>query len=72
MTKDCDLVIDYYPGKANDVTDALSQKSFVTLAYICTAYILLLLDLKTLRVRLDYDYSGTLVVNFVVRSTLVD
>ena len=50
----------------------LSQKSFVTLAHICTAYVPLLLDLKTLRVSLDCDYNGVLVASFVVRPILVD
>ena len=67
-----DLVIDYHLGKAKVVTDTLSQKSFVTLAHIRTAYVPLLLDLKMLGVSLDYDYSGALVANFVVRPTLID
>ena len=50
-----DLVIDYHPGKANVVADALSQKSSVTLAHIRTTYVSLLLDMKTLRISLDYD-----------------
>ena len=45
---DYDLVIDYHSWKANVVADALSQKSSVTLAHIRTAYVPLLLDMKTL------------------------
>ena len=54
------------------VADVLSQKSSVTLAHIRTAYVPLLLDMKTLRISLDYDGCGALLASFVVRSTLVD
>ena len=60
------------PRKANVVTDALSQKSFVTLAHVRTAYVLLLLDMKTLGISLDYDGYGALLASFMVRQTLVD
>ena len=72
LIKDYDLVIDYHFGKANVVKDALSRKSSITLAHIHTAYMPLLLDLKTLGVNLDCDYNGVLVGNFVVRPTLIN
>ena len=72
LIKDYDLVIDYHPGQANVVADALNQKSSITLDHICTAYVPLLLDLKTLKVSLDYDCNGALVASFVVRPTLID
>ena len=72
LIKDYDLVINYHPEKANVVADALSQKSSVTLAHIRTAYVLLLLDLKTLGISLDCDYNGALVTSFMVIPTLVD
>ena len=37
------------------VVDALSQKFLVTLTYISTLYVPLLLDMKTMGIRLDYD-----------------
>ena len=40
---DYDLVIDYHLGKTNMVADALSRKSSITLAYIHTVYVPLLL-----------------------------
>ena len=55
LIKDYDLVIDYHPGKANVVVDALSRKSFVTLAHIHIAYVPLLLDMKTLGISLHCD-----------------
>ena len=72
MIKDYDLVIDYHPEKANVVADALSQKSFAILAYICTAYVPLLVEMKALRINLDYDDSGALLANFVVKPSLVE
>ena len=37
------------------VVDALNQKSSATLAHIRTAYVPLLLNMKTMRISLDYD-----------------
>ena len=54
------------------VVDALSQKSFVMLAQICTAYVSLLLDMKTLGISLNYDSHGALLASFVVKPTLVE
>ena len=72
MIKDYDLVIDYHLGKANVVANVLSRKSSMTLAYIRTAYVLLLLDMKTLGISLNYNGYGALLVSFVIRPTLVD
>ena len=72
LIKDYDLVIDYHPEKANVVVDALSQKSSVTLAHICTVYVSLLLYMKTWGISLDYDDHGAMVASFMVRPTLVD
>ena len=72
LIKDYELVIDYHSGKANVVADALSWKSSVTLAHIRTAYVPLLLDMKTLGISLDYDNYGALLASFFIRPTLVD
>ena len=71
LIKDYNLVIDYHLGKANVVADALSRKSSV-IAHIRTAYVPLLLDVKTMRINLDYDSYGALVTSFVVRPTLIN
>ena len=72
LIKDYELIIEYHPGKANVVADALSRKSSATLAYIRTTYVPLFVDMKALRINLDYDDSGALLENFVVRPSLVD
>ena len=69
---DNELIIEYHPEKANVVADALSRKSSTSLAYIRTAYVPLLVEMKALRINLDYDGSWALLANFVVRSSLVD
>ena len=72
LIKDYELIIEYYHGKANVVADALSRKSSATLAHICTAYMSLLMDMKALRINLDYDENGALLANFVVRLSLME
>ena len=73
LIKDYDLFIDYHLGKAiNVVANALSQKSSMTLGHIYTAYVLLLLDMKSMGVSLDYDGYGAMVANFVIKPILVD
>ena len=54
------------------VVDALIRKSSVMLAHMYTAYVLLLLNLKTFGVSLECDGYSALVASFVVRPTLVD
>ena len=72
LIKDYELIIEFHLGKANVVANALSQKSSTTLAYICTAYVSLLIDMKALRINLNYDGQGALLANFVVRPSLVE
>ena len=72
LIKDYDLIINSHPGKANVVANALSRKSSMTLAHIRTAYVPLLLDMKTLGISLDYDGYGALFASFVIKPTLVD
>ena len=66
------MVIKYHLGKVNVVADALSQKSSATLVHIRTAYVPLLMDIKTLRLNLDYDGYRALLASFVVRPSLMN
>ena len=72
LIKDYELVIECHLGKANVVADALSRKSSTTLAHIRTAYVPLLMDIRTLGLNLDYDSHGALLVSYVVILSLVD
>ncbi|KAA3461942.1 DNA/RNA polymerases superfamily protein [Gossypium australe] len=54
LLKDYDLVIDYHPGKANIVTDALSQKSLFTL--------------RTMNASLTLECDGSILVELIVKS----
>ena len=66
------MVTEYHPRKANVVADVLSRKSPATLAHIRTAYVPLLMDMRTLGLNLDYDSHGALLASFVVRPSLVN
>ena len=66
------MVIDCHSGKAIVVANVLSRKSSITLTHIRTAYMPLLLDMKTMGVSIDYDGNGALIASFMVRPALVD
>ena len=72
LIKDYDCTIEYHPGKANVVADALSRKVSGSLAYIQTIRLPLMVELRDLGVDLSMDYSGTLLASFQVRPLLVD
>ena len=72
LIKNYELIIEYHLGKANVVADALSRKSSITLTYSHTTYMPILLDMKALRINLDYDGYGALLANFVVKLSLVE
>ncbi|EOY26510.1 DNA/RNA polymerases superfamily protein [Theobroma cacao] len=72
LIKDYDLVIDYHPGKANVVTDALSRKSSSSLATLRSSYFPMLLEMKSLGIQLNNGEDGTLLASFVVRPSLLN
>ena len=72
LLKDYDCTIDYHPGKANVVADALSRKSTGSLAYMQTIQLPLMVELRELGVELGMHVSGTLFSSFQLRSILVD
>ena len=72
LLKDYDCTIDYHPGKANVVADALSRKSIGSLAYMQTIQLQLMVELRELGVELRMHASGALFASFQLRSILVD
>ena len=57
MIKDYDCTIEYHPGKANVVTDALSKRPGSSLSHMRSGYLPLLVDLRALGVILEAETS---------------
>ena len=72
LLKDYDCIIDYHPGKANVVADALSRKSTGSLAYMQTIQLPLMVELRELGVELRMHASRALFASFQLRSILID
>ncbi|KAJ0097414.1 hypothetical protein Patl1_29223 [Pistacia atlantica] len=64
-------MIDYHPGKANVMVDALSRKTPSVMTHMKVRYPLLT-ELRTLGVELGMNESGVLLAHFQVRPILVD
>ncbi|KAJ9675457.1 hypothetical protein PVL29_024401 [Vitis rotundifolia] len=71
LLKDYDCIIQYHPGKANVVADALSRKSVGSLAAIRGCQRKLLEELRSLQVHFRVVGLGALVANFRVQPDLV-
>ena len=72
LIKDYDCTIEYHPGKANVVADALSRRPESSLSHMRSSYLPLLVDLRALGVTLEVEDSGALLATFHVRPLLVD
>ena len=72
LIKDYDCTIEYHPGKANIVADALSRRPESSLSHMRSGYLPLLVDLRALGVILEVEDSGALLATFHVRPLLVD
>ncbi|RVW37589.1 Transposon Ty3-I Gag-Pol polyprotein [Vitis vinifera] len=69
LLKDYDCIIQYHPGKANVVADALSRKSVGSLAAIKGCQRQLLGDLRSLQVHMRVLDSGALVATLECNQT---
>ena len=72
LLKDYDCTIEYHPGKANVVADALSRKSYGNLAHIKTIRLPLLVDLRLMNVEIKLNDQGGLLATLKVRPILVE
>ena len=73
--KDYDCTIQYHPGKANIVTDALSRKSSGILAYIQEVQRPLIMEMHDLvdkGVIFDLNKARAMIAHFQVKSNLFD
>ena len=73
--KDYDCTIQYHPGKANVVTDALSRKSSGILAYIQEVQRPLIMEMHDLvdkGVIFDLNKARAMIAHFQVKSNLFD
>ena len=71
LIKDYDCTIEYHPGKANIIADALSRRPKSSLSHMGSRYLPLLVDLRALWVILEAEDSGALLATFHVRPLLV-
>ena len=72
LIKDYECTIEYHPGKANVVEDALSRRPESSLSHMRSGYLPLLVDLRALGVILEAEDSGAWLATFHVRPLLVD
>ena len=72
LIKDYECTIEYHPGKANVVIDALSGRPMSSLSHLRVVHLPQLIELRSLGVRLKLIDSGALLSTFHVRPVLID
>ena len=72
LIKDYECTIEYHPGKANVVVDALNRKSTGSISHLKAVYLPRLVELRSLGVRLELTDTGALLATFHVRPVLID
>ena len=70
--KDYECTIEYHPGKANVVVDALSRRPMSSISHLRAVLLPRLIELRSLGVRLELTESGALLATFHVRPVLID
>ena len=72
LIKDYECTIEYHPGKANVVADALSRRPMSSISHLRAVHLPRLIELRSLGVRLKLTDSGVLLATFHVRPVLID
>ncbi|KAL0458139.1 UNVERIFIED_CONTAM: RNA-directed DNA polymerase [Sesamum latifolium] len=72
LLKDYDCTIDFHPGKANVVADALSRKSSSTLANLGSHNQTLLLEMRSMNTKLEVDQVARLLAALQLKPDFVD
>ena len=72
LLKDYDCTIEYHPGKANVVVDALSQKLTGSLHYIRATRMPILIELRKLNVELNVNAPDCIFATLKVRPILME
>ena len=72
LIKDYECTIEYHPGKANVVADALSRKPMGSISHLKAVYLPRLVELKSLGVLLELTDVGALLATFHVRPVLIN
>ncbi|GFZ15639.1 hypothetical protein Acr_25g0000480 [Actinidia rufa] len=72
LIKDYDILIQYHPGKANVVADALSRKSKVNLAYLVTSQVPLLDELERAEIEVVAPDTNTMLTTMIAQPTLME
>ena len=72
LIKDYDCSINYHPGKANVVADALSRKSFSFLAALLTTQKEIIKDLERMGIEIVLGDSQVFMASLTIQPTLIE
>ena len=72
LIKDYECTIQYHPGKAKVVADALSRRPIISILHLRAVHLPRLIELRSLGVGLELTYSGVLLATFHVRLVLIN
>ena len=70
LLKDYDCTIEYHPGKANVVADALSRKTGGRLAHLQLNYMSNLIALRSMNTNIQMSQKGALIATLKIRPVL--